>query len=100
MISDKEYQYSTAATKPLVKLIMEQRLTFDPKHSIHEQLKSAKSSVRTTKQFELSLQQKSFSNSPDFAFILKHQSTKGTSLWLTTLPIANLGFVMNKMEFH
>ena len=32
--------------------------------------------------------------------IIEHQSIKGTSLWLTTLPIANLGFIMNKTEFQ
>ena len=32
--------------------------------------------------------------------ILKHQSEKGASLWLTTLPIENLGFVMNKVDFY
>ena len=32
--------------------------------------------------------------------IIQHQSQKGASLWLTTLPVANFGFVMNSQEFH
>ena len=56
--------------------------------------------VSNNKKAASTFRQASLSKNSAFTSILQHQSAKGTSSWLTTLPIANLGFVMNKREFQ
>lgn len=101
-IAENEYRYSTTATAPLVTLIMEQKLTFDLSSSdnIFTRLKAAKSSIACEKKIDANMQQALLMKKPEHKTIIEQQSVKGTSLWLTTLPIANLGFVMTKTEFQ
>ena len=70
------------------------------KKSIHAQLKAAKSVVSNKKKAESTFRQAALSKNSAFTSILHHQSAKWTASWLTTLPIANLGFVMNKRKFQ
>ena len=81
---------------------MEQKLSFDHEcsSSISNLLKSAKASIASKKQERSKAQQSALMEDANIRSVLKHQTEKGASLWLTTLPIANLGFVMNKTEFQ
>jgi hypothetical protein len=100
-IADNEYEYSTIATEPLVKLILEQAPVFELSSTtdLYGLLKAAKAIVSSNKTERSKAQQSTIMEDPEIRSILKHQIDKGASLWLTTLPIANLGFVMNKTEF-
>jgi hypothetical protein len=100
-IADNEYEYSTIATEPLVKLILEQAPVFELSSTtdLYGLLKAAKAIVSSNKTERSKAQQSTIMEDPGIRSILKHQIDKGASLWLTTLPIANLGFVMNKTEF-
>ena len=95
-----EYKYSTAATEPLVKLILEQKLIFDAEDMVQEEIRSAKASIATIKSDKFKHLQEELANIASLNTIIKHQSQKGASLWLTTLPVERLGFVMNSQEFQ
>ncbi len=97
-IADIEYEYSTKIIAPLKELILAQKLRFD--HSLNKEVKSLKASITLNKSIRFKAEQASLMKDDPTKSILKQQSEKGASLWLTTLPIENLGFVMNKVEFY
>ena len=99
-VTETEYAYSKTITAPLVELIIRQELSFDPLSSIGNKIKIAKSSIAAKKLASFKTLQASLMVDDNTRSIIHHQTQKGTSLWLTTLPIANLGFVMNSTEFH
>jgi hypothetical protein len=98
-VADDEHKYSKAATTPLVDLIMKQKLSFDS-INIHEEVKSKKTAIAADKLGNSKHLQETLMNDHHLSDIILHQSQKGASLWLTTLPVANFGFVMNAQEFQ
>jgi hypothetical protein len=94
-----EYQYSMLATGPLVRLILEQKLSFDS-IDIHKEVQTEKSSIAKSKLASFKKQQENLALDEYLHTVIQHQSQKGASLWLTTLPVENLGFVMNAQEFQ
>ena len=99
-IAPDENKYSRAATEPLVSIILEQKLTFDGADKVQEEVRKAKTSIATAKSDNFKHLQEELANVESLSTIIKHQSQKGTSLWLTTLPVESLGFVMNSQEFQ
>jgi hypothetical protein len=95
-----EYRYSWAATEPLMRLILEQKLTFDGADMVRTEVQTARASIGTTKLEKFKHLQEELANDEYLSPIIKHQSQKGASLWLTTLPVENLGFLMNSQEFQ
>ncbi len=97
-IADSEYEYSQKIIAPLKKLILAQEIKFE--QSLNTEVKRLKSSVTLSKSMRFISEQITLMKEDSIRTILNHQSEKGASLWLTTLPIENLGFVMNKVEFY
>jgi hypothetical protein len=98
-IAADEYKYSTSATGPLVRLILEQKLTFESV-DIRQEIQAEKSSIAKAKVDKSKKQQDELTTDTLLCKVIKHQSEKGASSWLTTLPVENLGFVMNAQEFQ
>ena len=86
----EEYTYSRAATEPLVKLILEQKLTFDGTETVQIDVKKAKASIATAKLDKFKHLQEELNKIESLSTIMKHQSQKGASIWLTTLPVESL----------
>lgn len=98
-IASKEYEYSVLATKPLTELILSQQLSFEGSNT-KQDIRRAKESITLSKNLAFKLAKDELLKESQFNAPLKLLAEKGSSLWLTTLPIANLGFVMNKQEFN
>jgi hypothetical protein len=64
------------------------------------EVKEAKTSIATTKSDKFKHLQEELTKIESLSTIIKHQSQKGASIWLTTLPVESLGFVMNSQEFQ
>ena len=68
--------------------------------NIRQEVQAEKTSIATAKLAKSKKQQEALANDTILCKVIKHQSQKGASLWLTTLPVENLGFVMNAQEFQ
>ena len=102
-ISDLEYKYSISATKPLVNIIKQQNITLSPELNIEimTEIKKAKSSITSQKTCyhvnKLKLLKQECT--PQAAKSLDILCEKGSSSWLTALPLKEFGFILNKQEF-
>jgi len=99
LTAPSEYQYSRSATEPLVNLILDQKISFESVN-IHKDIQDKKSLIAKSKAAKYKEQQEQLARNEYLRTVMQHQSQKGASLWLTTLPVENLGFVMNAQEFH
>ena len=98
-IADMEYGYSIAATQQIVKSMLKQNnsllLDSEDISSIKKEITSQKNSFHQQTQ-ELVIQQLPSNN----AKLVELACEKGSSSWLTTLPLEEYGFVLNKQEFQ
>ena len=98
-IAEKEYNYSTTATAPLVEDIINQRKTYSA--DVSDKIKDAKKKIQRDKTTDSSAMFEEIKQklSDSAAKNLELQSHKGASSWLTCLPLAEHDFVVNKQEF-
>ena len=97
--ADLEYKHSTMATKNLVDAIYHQRKTYSPDED-HQRETAAK--IRSSREeFNKQTKEQIISElSPTTCRQLELLSEKGASCWLTSLPLKDYGFLLNKQEFH
>ena len=104
-ISDLEYTYSKMATLPLIDMIREQKIEYDldsnELFTLNNSMKAAKCEISVSKQkFYLDKVTNIKSSAPKKVInTLQKLSRKGTSSWLTTLPLEEFNFILNKSEF-
>ena len=67
---------------------------------VQKEVQTAKAKIGMTKLENFKHLQEELTKVEALSSIIKHQSQKGASLWLTTLPVENLGFLMNSQEFQ
>ena len=99
----KEFEHSKQATAALVELIHEQNISVETEQydNLIKQTKQAKTQVSEEKnefykaEFDLIRE----SSSPICQRMLDGLQYKGTSSWLTALPLDQYGFTLNKQEF-
>jgi hypothetical protein len=97
-ISDEQYNSSRSITSSLVDLIMEMK--YDIPQELISEVRVKKSQIRRdrrTKQddiaAELQIPNKKLKRNMEFA------KEKGSSIWLTTLPLEKHGFALSRSEF-
>lgn len=101
--ADLEHQRSLVATAPLSEIIIEQNTTINEERivSLAKRLKVAKEEVAhaktmTNKKHLASVAEKLC---PDQLRLHEELCKRGSSTWLTSLPLAEHGFNLNKSEF-
>ncbi len=97
---EREFNYSKQITAPLVELILKQELSLE--HLDKQQIKKIKTKLKKEKEDEYKKQfNKVCENiSPKLKRCLEIAKEKGSSSWLTALPLKSLGYCLNKAEFH
>ena len=103
-ICDQEYSNSINATKPIVSAIHQQKVLLDNDEftKCTSEIKSAKSSIRSVKTVKYHAQRARIKGllPPDLQRNLSNLWEKGVSSWLTSLPLVDFGFILNKTEFQ
>ena len=94
-----EYQFSCQATSGLTEAIFKQDTEY---HEDSQRLKDIKDQItKTRKQFFISKRDELVSElSSGQKLQLDLAAEKGASSWLTTLPVKEFGYVLNKQEFN
>ena len=94
--SQNNYQFSTSVTSPLASAILNQFSYFDS--SILQQQRTLKQKALSTKHQNLSQRFSEFFStlSNNLQLSLKLAGEKGTSSWLSTLPLGCHGFALHK----
>ena len=97
--ADLEYKHSIMATKNLVNAIYHQRNTYSPDEDYRRQIAA---NIRSSRdEFYKQTKEKLVSElSPTVCRQLDLLSEKGASCWLTSLPLKEYGFLLNKLEFQ
>ena len=102
-IADFEYASSAAATAPLSKIINEQKTQFDPEslHLLKRELESAKSEMLTTKRLNQTKAEELVREAlpPNEQRFHQERTRRGSSIWVTSLPLKEHRFNLNKQEF-
>ena len=97
--ADLEYKHSTMATKNLVDAIYQQSNTYSPDEDHHRETAAKIRSSR--EEFFKQRKEKLVSElSNPVCRQLELISEKGASCWLTSLPLKEYGFLLNKQEFQ
>ena len=97
--ADLEYKHSTMATKNLVDAIYQQSNTYSPDEDHHREIAAKIRSSR--EEFFKQRKEKLVSElSNPVCRQLELISEKGASCWLTSLPLKEYGFLLNKQEFQ
>ena len=103
-ICEKELKNSHLATKPLVDLITEQIMELTPEDSkkLRASVTAAKSMISNFKRTHHMQRLKELKENigPERAKHVDNLCRKGTSAWLTSLPLEDCGFTLNKQEFR
>jgi hypothetical protein len=97
--SDREYKASTEITEDLTNLILQQNqdVTQLDKAKMVEHKKTTKLAREGLYKAELDDIMKDESDS--FKRVLETATERGSYLWLSVLPLKDLGFILNKVEF-
>ena len=100
-ICDQEYGFSQSATEPLVNTIFEQEQTFNLEY-LSAEVTRVKKEIKVTKanNNQSNLAALMDKIPPDTKRMLELATEKGSSCWLTSLPLSECDFVMNKQEFR
>jgi hypothetical protein len=96
-ISDEQYTSSCNITRPLVSLILEKMYTIP--EGMNEEVNHVKISIRSQRR---SRQEELASNlelNNKMARHVEFAKEKGSSIWLSTLPLENNGFALHRSEF-
>ena len=96
--SDFEYQNSTLMTSQLTEAIFQQRCLLQIDKEAQSKAVTDLSGRKTEKHNKTKELLKSRISEAD-SKMLELASEKGASIWLTTLPLANYGFRLNKQQF-
>ena len=94
-----EYGYSIAATKHTVRSMLNQDNDF---HIDIAQISEVKKEITSQKNsfYKTALEQIMQELPPKHSKLVELACEKGSSAWLTTLPLEEFGFVLNKQEFQ
>ena len=102
--AEAEFCNSVQATAPLKELILEQRLSIDDERAgrFLSDSKKAKSEVVKRKRKIQSAEKESTRGTipENERRLFDEISSRGASSWLTSLPLKEHGFVLNKQQFH
>ena len=102
-ICKDEFRYSCMATKPLVDMITEQKIEISFKESkkLNSSVSSAKLMISNFKTAEHNQKLKELKEiiGPERTMHIDTLCKKGSSSWLTSLPLEEFGFTLNKQEF-
>ena len=98
-MSDSEYSYSISATSQLTDAIYDQHQSLRIDHERQDDIMSEIKKMKNQKFKELQELIKNES-SDSTVKIIELASEKGASCWLTSLPLKNYGFRLNKQEFQ
>ena len=102
-ICQNEFNYSCSVTAPLVETIMEQKVYLSPEenYNLNRISSAAKNLVSSTKvlQHQQKLKYVKIQLGAQKAKHIELLCKKGASAWLTSLPLEEFGFVLNKQEF-
>ena len=96
--SDFEYQNSTLMTSQLTEAIFQQRCLLQIDKEAQSKAVTDLSGRKTEEHNKTKELLKSSISEAD-SKMLELASEKGASIWLTTLPLANYGFRLNKQQF-
>ena len=90
------YQYSKHITRPLTEHIIEQ------KHELPDKAEKIKKQVEKDKLQKVEQQTKDVLQeaSEEMQRAVKLSQEKGSLSWLSTIPLKEMGFTLNKTEFH
>ena len=101
--ADTEYTRSIDTTAPLSKVILEQCITIEPERALAlaTELKSAKQIMVTSKRASEKKAVQTVVSNMSASEQRRHEelSARGASTWITTLPLQEHGFVLNKQEW-
>ena len=102
-ICNNEFKNSCVATEPLVDMITEQIIEISPEdsHKLKESVSASKAVISTfkTAYHNQKLKELKEAVGPDMAKHIDLLCKKGSSSWLTSLPLEECGFTLNKQEF-
>ena len=93
-----EYEYSIKMTSQLAKTIYNQERDFEQDKALQIDIRSKVKKEKETRQKELLDDIKS-KCSEELVRLIELSSEKGASSWLTSLPLTNYGFHLNKQHF-
>ena len=92
------YQYSKRITRPLTKHIIEQ------KHELPDEAETLKIKKQVEKDKLQKVEQQTKDvlqeSSEEMQRAVKSSQEKGSSSWLSIIPLKEMGFTLNKKEFH
>ena len=97
-IADKEYEYSLRATEMLSKAIVEQKDSYsEDKDKLHEvKMSITQDRIKSHEEKKNQLLEEL---SEQGRLMVNLASEKGASSWLTTLPLKEFGYTLNKQQF-
>ena len=97
-VADEQYDASTNVTKPLVELILEQK--FEYSGDVEFEQTRRKLQIKQHRRQKYNEEMKNMILPDNLRRSTELTSEKGSSSWLTALPIEDHGFAMHKGEFR
>jgi len=97
-IADQQFDASIDVTQPLIELILEQKFQYS--EDVEFEQIQRKSSLKRSRREQSKDEMLSMSLSDNLRRSVELAAEKGSSTWLTALPIEDQGFAMHKGEFQ
>ena len=102
--ADAEYERSRIATLPLKQLLIEQKISIDSSRGeqVENELREAREQITSQKRTaaKTMMEEVRKEMAPDQQRLHEKHCKRGASTWLTTLPLVDHGFTLNKQEFR
>ena len=98
--SSFQFSSSVSITAPLVELILQQSTTYSTK-VMTSQFATKQQVIHTRQPFLMDMHDSLLNSlSPRLQYSIMLSSEKGSSSWLTALPLVDQGFALHKGAFH
>ena len=102
--ADAEYERSRIATLPLKQLLIEQKTSIDSSRGeqVENELREARGQITSQKRnaAKAMMEEVRQEMTPDQQRLHDEHCKRGASTWLTSLPLSDHGFTLNKQEFR
>ena len=98
--AQQEFETSTRVTVQLTQMIKEQKLTLDDYNDEEVKSEIVRAKKDKEKYFSDEFDQLKNMVSDEMKRNIALATEKGAGVWLTTIPIQSMGFVLNKQEFR
>ena len=96
-ISDDQYHSSRDITAPLINLILEKKMEMT--ENVENEMRQAKANVKRRKRVKQEESSTNIKMSDRLKRHVEFAKEKGSSIWLTTLPVEKNGFALQRSEF-